>query len=88
MESATAPDLAKNPAIAKNFKIYDATEQTKGAERRFTYSLRPLTAELKEFPPIEASYFNAKTEQFDRSVRGTGRQLRSATAGSTLCTPP
>jgi hypothetical protein len=65
LESATAPDLSKNPAIAKNFKIYDATEQTKGGQRRFTYSLRPLTTELKEFPPIEASYFNAKTEQFD-----------------------
>ncbi len=65
LESAKAPDLSKNPAIAKNFKIYDATEQTKDGVRRFTYSLRPLTAEIKEFPPIEASYFDVQTERFD-----------------------
>jgi hypothetical protein len=65
LENATAPDLSKNPSIEKNFKIYDATEQTKDNERKFTYSLRPLTTELKEFPPIEAAYFNPKTEQYE-----------------------
>jgi hypothetical protein len=65
LESATPPDLSKNPLIAKNFKIYDATAQTKPGQRQFTYSLRPLTTELTEFPPIEASCFNPESEQFD-----------------------
>ncbi len=65
LETAKAPDLSKNPAIAKNFKIYDATEQTKEGEKLFTYSLRPLTTALTEFPPIEASYFNPRTERFE-----------------------
>lgn len=65
LDAATAPDLSKIPAIEKNFKIYDATEQTKNGEKQFTYSLRPLTPGLTEFPPIEAAYFNPKTEQFE-----------------------
>jgi hypothetical protein len=65
IETAKPPDLSKNPVVAKNFKIYDATAQMKSGHRQFTYSLRPLTTELKEFPPIEASYFNPETEQFE-----------------------
>jgi hypothetical protein len=65
LDSAAAPDLTKIPAIAKSFKLYDATEQTKPGLRRFTYALRPTTAELKEFPAIEASYFDVASERFE-----------------------
>jgi hypothetical protein len=65
LETAKAPDLSKNPVVVKHFKIYDATAQTKVGQRQFTYSLRPLTTELKEFPPVEASFFNPETEQFE-----------------------
>jgi hypothetical protein len=64
LDRATAPDLTKIPKIADNFKVYEATEQTKGAERRFTYSLRPLEAGVKEFPAVEVSYFDVKNEKY------------------------
>jgi hypothetical protein len=64
LDSATAPDLAKIPQIANNFKIYEATEQTKGDQRRFTCSLRPLEAGIKEFPAVAVSYFDVQDEKY------------------------
>jgi hypothetical protein len=64
-DNAQAPDLAKIPAIAKHFKIYNASDETKNGVRRFTYNLRPLSAEAKEFPAIEAAYFDPETEKYE-----------------------
>lgn len=64
LDSATAPDLKKVPSIAEHFKIYDATEQTKGGRRQFTYSLRPLDAEIQEFPPVPAAYFDIDEKKY------------------------
>jgi hypothetical protein len=64
LDSATAPDLAKIPQIADNFKIYEPTEQTKGDQRRFTCGLRPLVAGIKEFPAVPVSYFDVRDEKY------------------------
>jgi hypothetical protein len=64
LESTAAPDLAKIAEIAANFKLYDASEQTKGALRQFTYSLRPLSAAVKEFPAVPISYFDVQRERY------------------------
>jgi hypothetical protein len=63
-DRATMPELAKIPQIADNFKIYEATEQNKGDQRTFTCALRPLSAGVKEFPPIEISYFDVQDEKY------------------------
>jgi hypothetical protein len=64
LDSTTAPDLAKIPQIANNFKIYESTQQTKGDQRQFTCSLRPLEAGIKEFPAVAVSYFDVKDEKY------------------------
>jgi len=64
LDRATMPDLSKIPQIANNFKIYEPTEQTKGDQRQFTCSLRPLEAGIKEFPPVVVSYFDVQDEKY------------------------
>ncbi len=64
LDRATMPDLSKIPQIARNFKIYEATQQTKGDRRQFTSSLRPLEAGIKEFPPVAVSYFDVQDEKY------------------------
>jgi hypothetical protein len=64
LSGITAPDVAKIPGIAKNFKIYEATDQTKGDRKQFTYSLRPLEAGIKEFSAVDVSYFDVRDEKY------------------------
>jgi hypothetical protein len=64
LDSATPPELAKLPAVADHFKIYDATDQTRGKQRRFVYSIRPRDADIKEFPPIAAAYFDVDAGRY------------------------
>jgi hypothetical protein len=80
-EGAKAPDLSKIPAIAKHFKIYNASEETKDGVRRFTYNLRPLSAEAKEFPAIEAAYFDPETEKYE-TMRSAAIPLEITAADS------
>ncbi|MFT5526519.1 MAG: hypothetical protein ACI9HK_004496 [Pirellulaceae bacterium] len=62
--NATAPDLLAVPAIGQAFKVYDATEEQKGDDRVFTYSLRPQNENVTEFSSIPLSYFDPIAEQF------------------------
>lgn len=64
LDSASAPELRKIPSLADHFKIYDATEQTKGNRRQFTYSIRPLDADVHEFPPVPAAYFDIDEKKY------------------------
>jgi hypothetical protein len=64
LDSASAPDLKQVASIANHFKVYDATEQTKGGRRQFTYGIRPLDADLREFPAIPAAYFDVDTRKY------------------------
>jgi hypothetical protein len=94
LDDATAPDLTKLPGIAGKFKVYDATEQTKGNDRQFTYSLRPLDAGVTEFPAIPVAYFDVEKERFftlqtkpipveiSRAAALSGRDVVSANGAS------
>lgn len=64
LDNATAPDLKNIESITKHFKVYDATEQTKGNQRQFTYSLRPLDADVREFPAIPVAYFDVDQKKY------------------------
>ncbi|MBI85395.1 MAG: hypothetical protein CMJ81_19555 [Planctomycetaceae bacterium] len=64
LEAARAPDLAQIPAVTDQFRVYEATEETREGQRQFTYSLRPLQAGTVEFPPIPLSYFDVRQEKF------------------------
>lgn len=65
-ENMSPPDLASISEIADNFKIYEATQDTKpdGSGRTFTYSLRPTTPGLTSFPSIEVPCFDVEQEQY------------------------
>ena len=61
---ATPPDLAKNPEITKNFKVYPPTEDVRGETCVFTYTVRPTTAGIVVVPPIPIASFDTETEEF------------------------
>lgn len=64
LDRAYAPDIALNESVAAGFKVYDATEETKGRNRIFTYSIRPLHENVTEFPPVAFSYFDVGRERY------------------------
>jgi hypothetical protein len=64
LDSATPPNLSAIPAISEHFKVYAPTDQTKKDQRQFTYSLRPLDANVREFPPVPAAYFDVDAGRY------------------------
>jgi len=64
LDNALAPKLDTMHAIADNFKVYEATEETRNDRRIFTYGVRPRNAKVAELPPIELSYFDVNEEKF------------------------
>ena len=64
LDRTTAPKLELQEGVSDSFKIYEATEETRGDQRRFVYSLRPKRAEIKEFPTIAMSYFDVQREKY------------------------
>ena len=64
LDRAVAPQLDQMAGVTAAFKVYEATEEAKRDERRFTYSLRPKHAEVQEFPPIAWAYFDVAREQY------------------------
>ncbi|MBU0756336.1 MAG: BatD family protein, partial [Planctomycetes bacterium] len=64
MDQARAPALDEVPEITERFKVYDATEETLGNTRTFTYSLRPREAGITTFPAVAFSYFDVNRERY------------------------
>jgi len=64
LEDARPPNIDQLAAVADRFRTYEATEETIGNARRFTYSLRPLSGEVTEFPEIPVSWFDVNDEQY------------------------
>jgi hypothetical protein len=64
LDTASAPDLKAVAAIAKHFKVYDATEQTEGNRRKFTYCVRPLDAAIHKFPAVPVAYFDVDAKKY------------------------
>lgn len=59
-----APDLSRLPEVARNFRVYEASQVTGTDEVRFTYPIRPLHVETKEFPAVPISYFDLEQEKY------------------------
>ncbi len=64
LDRSFAPDIAALPEVAGNFKVYEATEETEGRKRIFTYSIRPLHENVGEFPSVEIACFDVERDRF------------------------
>jgi len=64
LADAHPPEIASLTGVEGAFRTYEATEETSGDSRRFTYSLRPLRSDVSEFPAIPVSYFDVEQEQY------------------------
>ena len=64
LADARPPAIDKLPGVQGAFRTYDATQESVGNERRFTYSLRPLNTDVTEFPAIPISFFDVDAEEY------------------------
>ncbi len=64
LDAAAPPDLSAIPDIAKSFRTYEGTAETKSGRRLFTYTLRPTAAGVEAFPPVTVSVFDVEREAF------------------------
>ena len=59
------PDLAADPAVAAEFRVYPPTETVTDRGKRFVYTLRPRSEAVASFPPVSLTYFDTQTERFE-----------------------
>jgi len=64
LESLAPPDLSALPEFSGAFRVYEATAETKGGARLFTWSVRPLAATVKAVPPVPFSFFDVASERY------------------------
>jgi len=64
LADARPPELSSLAGISDAFRMYEATEETTANSRRFTYSLRPLSTSVTEFPAIPISFFDVEAEKY------------------------
>jgi len=64
-ETVRAPDLAAVKEITEHFQIDAATEENEETKSQFTYSLRPIDAEVKSFPAVAMSYFDVESQRYE-----------------------
>ncbi|MCA9263792.1 MAG: BatD family protein [Planctomycetales bacterium] len=58
------PDLSAFPAVAKRFRIHEPVVESTENGREYRYRIRPLSAQVHEFPSLELAYFDVNGEQF------------------------
>ncbi|MEW6746411.1 MAG: BatD family protein [Planctomycetota bacterium] len=64
LEEVGPLDLTSVDGVEAGFKIYEATAETRGSARVFTYSLRPRAASVTELPALPFSYFDVERERY------------------------
>lgn len=64
LDASGAPKLDKIAEIRDNFRVYEATEETKGGARLFSYLLRPKKAGSYDFPKVPIAYFDTTQEKY------------------------
>lgn len=66
MDVLRGPELSRQKGFNRSFKVADESMAgtISGNSKVFTTSLRPVSAAVKEIPPIEYSYFDPDREQF------------------------
>lgn len=68
LEAAQLPDLCCQPGFSGIFQTSDLppTEKVEGNTKHFEVELRPLTDAIKAIPVIEFSYFDPKTQTYNK----------------------
>jgi hypothetical protein len=64
LDNATAPNLELVPEVASSFRVHEGSEETRDNERRFTYSVRPRSSGIKQFPALSLAYFDYSKEKY------------------------
>ena len=66
MDNLRPPALGEQPALTKEFKLYDDTVQTlkKDGGRQFTYTIRPRRSGTLEVPPIEVAFYDVSRSAY------------------------
>lgn len=67
LETVHAPQLDKQPELAKDFKIHTdppVVNTIDDTMKTFTYTLRPRHADVRAVPPIDMAYYDPATRQF------------------------
>jgi hypothetical protein len=64
LDDVRPPELVRLPGIENAFRTYEATEESTEDSRRFTYSLRPLSTDVTEFPSVAVSFFDVSAEKY------------------------
>ncbi|MFY9254777.1 MAG: BatD family protein [Fuerstiella sp.] len=64
IDDAVPPSIGDIEGMNAKFRTYDATIDSQQNAKVFTYSLRPLTTEVTEFPAIPVSYFDPIKEDY------------------------
>ena len=64
------PVLGEQPALTRDFRIYDDTVRREKSEDSlsYLYTVRPTRAGTREFPPIEVSFYDVNARAY-RTVR-------------------
>ena len=62
-----APVLGLQPALLKDFRVYDDSVKTDALPngKRFSYRVRPLHDGTLEFPPVKVAYFNTEKRAYE-----------------------
>lgn len=58
------PDIESIDGVAEQFRTYEVTEKTTEDGKVFTWSLRPLSDRVREFPAIDYAYFDVNAEEY------------------------
>ncbi len=64
LDGALAPDLASRSELADDFRVYEATEESRGGWRIYTYGLRPTRTDITEFPSLELATFDVDSGRY------------------------
>jgi hypothetical protein len=58
------PPLETIAAVNSRFRVYEPTVETGDASRTFTYKVRPLSADVSEFPSVPFAFFDVEKERY------------------------
>ena len=92
LDDARPPVLTDVSGIEQAFRTYDATEESGKNSRRFTYSLRPLSTDITEFPAIPLSWFDVETDKYvtasTKPIPVTIREAETLAGSEIVSAPP
>lgn len=66
LDAITAPRLGAQPALQRDFRIYEDTVQRESGEdyRRYRFTVRPSRTGTLEFPPVAVSFYDTTAADY------------------------